>query len=367
MAKIDEITINIKWLKHLVYYIIEAIIVLSVVIFGVHFFNTMPVLKPMDIANSMAVANSFMVFVTFIFVVATVGITLAGMYFTRWWSREKKQVLKDNWSEMINLVKEDSRLMTQLKEDLFSDTLEEMMEKHIIEHREDLKSLITKEIKELEERLNSNSKSQKDGVFISLEDTKKITLSAGKSKVMKNYEAFRQKRISAPTLHAILEKSNMPFHIPIDIEKLINFLDIKIENKPDFTKMKVLGSIRIENDEPIIWINKTANQLNERRRFTLAHELGHYMFHLAPLASWRNDETFIDEKIGFNRDDEWDHREMEANGFAAQLLMPADIIKDRVNSCSKKNQPLDIEKISNEFKVSKVAMKYRLKSLGIEF
>ena len=118
---------------------------------------------------------------------------------------------------------------------------------------------------------------------------------------MKNYEAFRQKRISAPTLHAILEKSNMPFHIPIDIEKLINFLGIKIENKPDFTKMKVLGSIRIENDEPIIWINKIANQLNERRRFTLAHELGHYMFHLAPLALWRGDETFIDEKIGFNK------------------------------------------------------------------
>jgi hypothetical protein len=177
MAKIDEITIDIKWLKDLVYYVIEAIIILSIVIFGIHFFNTMPALKPMDTANSMAVANSFMVFVTFIFVVATVGITLAGMYFTRWWSREKKQVLKDNWSEMINLVKEDSRLMTQLKEDLFSDTLEEMMEKHIIEHREDLKSLITKEIKELEERLNSSSKFQKDGASISLEDTKKITLS----------------------------------------------------------------------------------------------------------------------------------------------------------------------------------------------
>lgn len=181
---------------------------------------------------------------------------------------------------------------------------------------------------------------------------------------MKNYEAFRKKSISAPELHGILEKSNMPFDVPVKIEKLIEFLDIKIENKPDFTKMKVLGSIRIEDNKPIIWINKIANQLNERRRFTLAHELGHYMLHLAPLASWNN-EAFIDEKIGFNRDDEWDHREMEANGFAAQLLMPAHIVRDKVNSYTKKNLPLDIEKISNEFEVSKVAMKYRLESLGI--
>lgn len=183
---------------------------------------------------------------------------------------------------------------------------------------------------------------------------------------MKNYEAFRKKTISAPELHGILEKSNMPFSVPIDIEKLINFLNIKIENKPDFTKMKVLGSIRIKDNEPVIWINKIANQLNVRRRFTLAHELGHYMLHLAPLTTWNN-EAFVDEKISFNRDDEWDHREMEANGFAAQLLMPAHIVKDKVNSYTKKNQPLDIEKLSNEFEVSKVAMQYRLKSLGIEF
>jgi Zn-dependent peptidase ImmA (M78 family) len=182
---------------------------------------------------------------------------------------------------------------------------------------------------------------------------------------MKNYEAFRKKTISASELHGILEKSNMPFPVPVDIEKLIKFLNIKIENKPDFTKMKVLGSIRIEKNEPIIWINKIANQLNERRRFTLAHELGHYMLHLAPLSTWNN-EAFVDEKIGFNRDDEWDHREMEANGFAAQLLMPAHIVRDKVNKYINNNQPLDIEKLSSEFEVSKVAMKYRLQALGIE-
>jgi hypothetical protein len=176
MKNSDEITISIKWLKHLISFIIEAIIVLVVVIFGIHFFNTMPPLKPMDTANSMAVANSFMVFVTFIFVVATVGITLAGMYFTRWWSREKKQVLKENWSEMIELVKDDSKLMEQLKEDLFSDTLEEMMKEHIVQHKKDLNTLIKKEITEVEERLIVRFKLQGDDTSISLNDVDSIIL-----------------------------------------------------------------------------------------------------------------------------------------------------------------------------------------------
>ena len=56
---------------------------------------------------------------------------------------------------------------------------------------------------------------------------------------MKNYEAFRKKTISASELHGILEKSNMPFPVPVDIEKLIKFLNIKIENKPDFTTFSI--------------------------------------------------------------------------------------------------------------------------------
>lgn len=179
MANSDEITISIKWLKHLFFYIIEAVIVLSIVIFGIHFFNTIPRSIPMDTANSMAVANSFMVFVTFIFVVATVVIALAGMYFTRWWSREKKQVLKDNWSEMIELVKDDSKLMAQLKEDLFDDTLEEMMQEHIEQHKKDINFLVKKEISEVEERLIVRYKLKGDDTSISLNDVDGIILNTG--------------------------------------------------------------------------------------------------------------------------------------------------------------------------------------------
>ena len=181
---------------------------------------------------------------------------------------------------------------------------------------------------------------------------------------MKNYEFFKEKTVSATELHGILEKSGMKFEIPIDIEKLIKYLDIPINTRPDFTKIKVLGSISVKDNEPVIWINKIANQMEERKRFTLAHELGHYMLHIAPLSSW-DDTIFIDEKIGFNRDDEWDYREMEANGFAAQLLMPAEAVRNEFPVEYKEHSEKATEVLAETFNVSKMAMKYRLESLGL--
>ena len=78
-------------------------------------------------ADPISVANTFMVFVTFLVVVGTVGITAVGIYLSRWWGREKKQVLSENWSDMMETVKSDEKLMKRIKEDLLSDSLEEMM------------------------------------------------------------------------------------------------------------------------------------------------------------------------------------------------------------------------------------------------
>ena len=60
---------------------------------------------------------------------------------------------------------------------------------------------------------------------------------------------------------------------------------------------------------PFIVLNK--NMSNDRKRFTLAHELGHIILH---------SDTFL---IGKNRD-----KEVEANLFASEFLMPEDEIKE---------------------------------------
>lgn len=181
---------------------------------------------------------------------------------------------------------------------------------------------------------------------------------------MKNFEVFRNESVSATELHALLDKSGKAFPPPVDIEGIIKTLDISIETRPDFKKIKVLGSISIKDNAPVIWINRIANQQETRKRFTLAHELGHYMLHLAPMTSWNPKDGFIDEKIGFNRDEEWDYKEMEANRFAAQILMPIDYIKKEHEK--RKGSGRIIEELASFFNVSKIAMKYRLESLELE-
>lgn len=178
---------------------------------------------------------------------------------------------------------------------------------------------------------------------------------------MPKYDVFKDKKVNAEELYTILKNANYPMTPPIDIDGLIKFLDIQIENKPDFKKMKILGSISIKNGNPVIWVNKIANPIEERRRFTMAHELGHFMLHIAPLSSWDN-KTFEDDEIGFNRDDKWDYKEMEANNFAAQLLMPKEAFSTLLFDGEKPEERVD--RLSKEFHVSKIAMKYRLESLG---
>lgn len=68
---------------------------------------------------------------------------------------------------------------------------------------------------------------------------------------------------------------------------------------------------------PIIVINK--NFSNDRKRFTLAHELGHILMH--------NEFNF---PISNYRDDKW--KEKEANEFAGEFLMPEDEIKNSLRN-----------------------------------
>ncbi|EAQ47915.1 helix-turn-helix domain-containing protein [Leeuwenhoekiella blandensis] len=65
---------------------------------------------------------------------------------------------------------------------------------------------------------------------------------------------------------------------------------------------------------PVIAINKNFD--NDRKRFSLAHELGHIIMHLAG-----------GFPIPLNRD-----KEMEANTFASEFLMPAQFVKNALRN-----------------------------------
>lgn len=93
---------------------------------------------------------------------------------------------------------------------------------------------------------------------------------------------------------------------------------------------------------------------DERDRFTIAHELGHYILHYLPNADPRHDSKF---RIGRYGDSAI---EREANLFASAFLMPEQQFKD-----SYSNLGGDLSAVAKDFRVSEVAAQVRAKMLGL--
>lgn len=118
----------------------------------------------------------------------------------------------------------------------------------------------------------------------------------------------------------------------------------------------------------IIGINR--NQSPKRRRFTLGHELGHYFLH----NEQGNAEVHVDRSSRFFvklRDSDSskgeDTDEMEANLFAAELLMPAKFLEvdiARHGGFDLSEDDDTVGKLAERYGVSTQAMSYRLAYLG---
>lgn len=94
----------------------------------------------------------------------------------------------------------------------------------------------------------------------------------------------------------------------------------------------------------------------ERQRFTIAHELGHYASgHISAGQVLFRDttETFTGRV--------YDPQEVEANRFAAELLMPEKYIQNAIQRDGIKT----VQDLAKEFGVSASAMRWRLVNLGL--
>ena len=98
-----------------------------------------------------------------------------------------------------------------------------------------------------------------------------------------------------------------------------------------------------------------------RRRFSIAHEFGHFILHNHP-------GIHIDKGFFFRNkisEEVNNPNEIEANRFAAELLMPKNFIVQALQNYSKNFFEDDIiERLARDFKVSKAAMGFRLQNLG---
>lgn len=93
----------------------------------------------------------------------------------------------------------------------------------------------------------------------------------------------------------------------------------------------------------------------ERDRFTIAHELGHYVLHyLLP-----HDSNSAPQHVRFTRYGST-RLEWEANWFAAAFLMPKENFLQQFKQCNG-----DLRQLADHYKVSTAAAEVRAKSLGL--
>lgn len=137
----------------------------------------------------------------------------------------------------------------------------------------------------------------------------------------------------------------------LDIEGLISLIDdLKIEYTP--LDSSISGMLSRAEDTWIMKINKL-HHIN-RQRFTIGHELAHFVLHKS------ESDSFTDTV--FFRGVSYDNIERSANEFASRLLMPEDKIRHLINVENVRN----IGELANRFKVSAAAMLYRVKQLGFK-
>lgn len=107
---------------------------------------------------------------------------------------------------------------------------------------------------------------------------------------------------------------------------------------------------------------------SNRQRFTAAHELGHLILH----CGHDNEEhVFVDKTVAYNRNKASSSgeikKEIEANQFAAELLMPKDFIINELEDTDSLSSK-DIANLATKYSVSERAMSIRVEHLaGITF
>ncbi len=149
---------------------------------------------------------------------------------------------------------------------------------------------------------------------------------------------------------------------PVPVDSIAHRLGVTISYEP--FDGNVSGMLYRKDQRVIIGVN--ARQAETRQRFTVAHELGHLRLH-------PGDKVFIDPMVRVNfRDDlasqGTDIEEIQANAFAAALLMPKEWVRREVDRLAGQGWPGEdalLDGLAKHFAVSTQATQHRLMNLGL--
>ncbi len=136
-----------------------------------------------------------------------------------------------------------------------------------------------------------------------------------------------------------------------------------VDIKPYDLGQNVSGVLLIHEGKGTIGVNP--NDSLVRQRFTIAHEIAHYVLHR------QKTELFVDKQFSilFRSDNPSTAElriEREANAYAAALLMPVKLLQKQIRSADfNLSDDKGIKKLAEKFQVSEIAMTYRLTNLNL--
>lgn len=144
-----------------------------------------------------------------------------------------------------------------------------------------------------------------------------------------------------------LSKANL-VSVPVDVDAIAEFLGLEVSD--ELMNDDISGYLEFRDGVWIIGVN-SLHHIN-RRRFTIAHEIAHYILHRDP------HKDFVDKTFARRRDGV-DSIEREADDFAAKMLMPEDKVREAI-----RHGHTSLRYLSELFQVSALALKFRLMNLG---
>lgn len=149
---------------------------------------------------------------------------------------------------------------------------------------------------------------------------------------------------------------------PVDVERVADHLGIRIAYEPFEDDLS--GVLIRQPGGSVIAVNRAHSLV--RKRYSIAHEIGHFCLrHVG--------DIFVDKVVLNKRDGRSsygvDRKEIEANTFAAALLMPERMVEKAVLALVGDRPSISLSQLTAElaarFHVSQQAMGYRLVNLGL--
>jgi IrrE N-terminal-like domain len=139
---------------------------------------------------------------------------------------------------------------------------------------------------------------------------------------------------------------------PVRVGELASELGLKVTRAP--MAPKISGLIQPSDDASSgfeIRVNKY--EIPERQRFTVAHEIAHYLLHRHDIGSGVVDSIMYRSSLT-------SRKETEANRLAADIVMPAKLVSRELDRLGGLRIPGVVDEMAAIFRVSVPAMKVRL-------